>query len=71
MKQKKLISLVLGLTIIMCGNNSTSSETIEEVNDLETKKTEEGTQENTQPDQAQSEQSQNTNPFFLSSFRSL
>ena len=44
MKQKRLISLVLALSLTMCGSNSTS-EVIEAVEDIETTETQEDTQE--------------------------
>ena len=50
MKQKRLISLVLALSLTMCGSNSTS-EVIEAVEDIETTETQEDTQEKTQTEQ--------------------
>ena len=66
MKQKRLISLVLALSLTMCGSNSTSevSEVIEAVEDIETTETQEGTQEKTQTEQNQVQQPPNSNPFL-------
>ena len=66
MKQKRLISLFLALSLTMCGSNSTSevSEVIEAVEDIETTETQEGTQEKTQTEQNQVQQPPNSNPFL-------
>ena len=63
MKQKRLISLVLALSLTMCGSNSTS-EVIEAVEDIETTETQEDTQEKTQTEQNQVQQPPNSNPFL-------
>ena len=63
MKQKRLISLVLALSLTMCGSNSTS-EVIEGVEDIETTETQEDTQEKTQTEQNQVQQPPNSNPFL-------
>ena len=63
MKQKRLISLVLALSLTMCGSNSTS-EVIEGVEDIETTETQEDTQETTQTEQNQVQQPPNSNPFL-------
>ena len=62
MKQKRLISLVLALSLTMCGSNSTS-EVIEAVEDIETTETQEDTQEKTQTEQNQVQQPPNSNPI--------
>ena len=67
MKQKRLISLVLALSLTMCGSNSTS-EVIEAVEDIETTETQEDTQEKTQTEQNQVQQPPNSNPFLDSGF---
>ena len=63
MKQKRLISLVLALSLTMCGSNSTS-EVIEAVEDIETTETQEDTQEKTKTEQNQVQQPPNSNPFL-------
>ena len=63
MKQKRLISLVLALSLTMCGSNSTS-EVIEAVEDIDTTETQEDTQEKTQTEQNQVQQPPNSNPFL-------
>ena len=63
MKQKRLISLVLALSLTMCGSNSTS-EVIGAVEDIETTETQEDTQEKTQTEQNQVQQPPNSNPFL-------
>ncbi len=63
MKQKRLISLVLALSLTMCGSNSTS-EVIEAVEDIDTTETQEETQEKTQTEQNQVQQPPNSNPFL-------
>ena len=63
MKQKRLISLVLALSLTMCGSNSTS-EVIEAVEDIETTETQEDTQEKTQTEQNQVQQPPNSTPFL-------
>ena len=68
MKQKRLILLVLSLILTMCGSNSTTTEIIESVEEMEIKQSQENTQENTQDttqtEQTQGEQPPNNNPFL-------
>ncbi len=69
MKQKRLILLALALILAMCGSNSSTTEIVESVEEVEIKQSQqEDTQvnreEDTQTEQTQGQQPPNINPFL-------